>query len=182
MIAIAAGIDKEGNLQLLPDAPGTPETVELTNSVSLVEARVFDTDGKQLSVAAARELLKGETPVLLTRTGRKMPPAYLQVIKKGTLIVVFPLQLGWRYLTGDVSRILNKEKYEKIKTGMTLKEVYAVLDMGPLNERLGPVPEELPPQDTVYRVRWVSDEDRWISVTLQGDKVINKSKGELFTR
>jgi RNA polymerase sigma factor (sigma-70 family) len=54
------------------------------------KAEVYDLDGKRVKPQALTEALEHEAPVLVATDGRKVDPYHLQLIKKGTLIVVLP--------------------------------------------------------------------------------------------
>jgi thiol-disulfide isomerase/thioredoxin len=111
-IVIASGIDAHGNLILSANEQrkrtvsrevekdgkkttqdvtvSSPVTVLNRQTVSLKDATICDRDGKSVSIAQARERLKGPTPVLLTMLGEKVDPIYLTIMTKETLTFTFP--------------------------------------------------------------------------------------------
>jgi hypothetical protein len=60
-------------------------------SLSASGAQAFRADGKAVSPAALRALLKKETPVLVSLNGRPVDPYYLQVYRSDTLVLVVPV-------------------------------------------------------------------------------------------
>jgi RNA polymerase sigma factor (sigma-70 family) len=54
------------------------------------DVEVYGTDGKKIDAKKWHDLLKKETPVLVSSDGRKVDPLHLRLIKEGTLILVLP--------------------------------------------------------------------------------------------
>jgi len=65
-----------------------------TRQLSLKDARTWTADGKELPPAEALNRLKPGLTVLLSAHGQKPDPAFLRVLKEGTLILVEPLAKG----------------------------------------------------------------------------------------
>jgi hypothetical protein len=79
-------------------------------------------------------------------------------------------------LSGPVAEILSRERYDRIKDGMTLDEVRAALEMGEGDAQF-PEAKNLR-ADTEYRVTWSDgwQGGRMIAVILRGDRVIAKEQ------
>jgi RNA polymerase sigma factor (sigma-70 family) len=108
-----AVIDKEGRLRLqeletvyVPvaqptqgGARGSDDTaafvgraaVKLTHVLDPAKTSVYAMDGKRIDPEKLPDLLRKETPVLISTDGKMVHPFHLQLIKEGTLIVVKPV-------------------------------------------------------------------------------------------
>jgi RNA polymerase sigma factor (sigma-70 family) len=67
-----------------------PEVTVEQQLLDVDEADVYDLDGKRVEPRVLTAALTRETPVLVSTDGRKVDPYHLQLIKKGTLILVPP--------------------------------------------------------------------------------------------
>ncbi len=69
-----------------------PISVEVSRRLDAKEIRAFDADGKPISRTKLAGLLKTETAVLLSADGKPVDPFFLQVVKKGTVILMPPVE------------------------------------------------------------------------------------------
>jgi hypothetical protein len=67
-----------------------PEVVLTTREVKNSQFQVFEAGGKKVEAKDLARRLTRWTPVLLSADGKKVDPFYLQVIKKGTPIILLP--------------------------------------------------------------------------------------------
>jgi hypothetical protein len=100
-ILIAREIDEQDDLVLvryqtvfaLPPSPkerGAAFNERYLEKVPLKGVKIYDGNGKEVTVEAARKLLGKETPVLTSPFGRPLPPFYRKVFKDEMLLFAFP--------------------------------------------------------------------------------------------
>jgi RNA polymerase sigma factor (sigma-70 family) len=64
----------------------------VTRSLDPAETPVYGMDGRRIDPKRLPELLRKETPVLVSQDGKMVDPFHLQLVKEGSLIVVPPLR------------------------------------------------------------------------------------------
>lgn len=112
-ILLATSIDADGNLLLVSyrtiyiGFSGESYNDRTVDKVSLAEVQIVDTGGKEVTLQAARERIKGkETPILVTSWHEPLSPAYKPLFTGELLLFKFPKQApDWKEIQ-DPSRPL----------------------------------------------------------------------------
>jgi hypothetical protein len=79
-----------GEVAVKPVTSYSLVVVERISSYPAAKVKAYDTDGNSVDAEKLAKQLRKETPVLVATDGRKVDPFHLQLIKKGTLILVVP--------------------------------------------------------------------------------------------
>ena len=103
-ILVASSIDSDGQLVLVSyhsifiGFTGESYNERLTTSVSLEDVKILTTDGREVTLQAARErVAERDTPILVTSSGTQLPKFYARMFAPETLLFVFPAQAPqWR--------------------------------------------------------------------------------------
>jgi hypothetical protein len=103
IILIASQIDADGNLLFVqcktifiqpagPGAPGGPMNYRAETKVPLKGVKIYNKDGKELTVETARKLLRGkDTAILASSWGHhQLAPVYRALFKDDVLLFAFP--------------------------------------------------------------------------------------------
>jgi hypothetical protein len=83
-------VEKGGEVRKVPVRVKDTFMTMRVRALDVAGARASRADGRAVSPAALRQLLRKEVPVLVSADGRPVDPYYLEVIRGDTLVLVLP--------------------------------------------------------------------------------------------
>lgn len=82
--------DAQGIPEKIPVSIKQTETIETVREMPAIAVQGFDMKGNRIDPNALATALRNETSVLISGDDKPVDPAYLEIIKPGTLILVLP--------------------------------------------------------------------------------------------